>query len=218
MRATRMTKHERLFCMLLLSFLVISGVVYMGARFIHQQLSQRSIEEQTIIIAPGQTARIVGNEDGSDGIPWIGTMEVGIVSSTLYPSFATAQEVTDLGNIATEGQDENDPYLVVELNLANINSQTRGTLIDSSQNSIRENGLNASIFMLQGDERVYLPVSVMTEQPSLDTWTFLLDTGAQTILRLGYSVPPDDKLSDPYLYIVTPLWRLQLNGVSKEVT
>lgn len=216
MRTTGMSRKERSFCIALLAALAIGGALYLAGNFIRQGINQTAIEEATTVIEPGQTAHISRNSDGSNGIPWNGTMDVQITGCTLYESFTQAQAACDLGNLAHEGQDESDPYLVVELQLSNINAQARGSLIDGTQNPVNKNGVNASIFMLQGDAYSYLPLSVMTEQPSFATWTFLFDMGETTTLRLGYSIPASENLSDPYVYVATPLWRLQLEIPTKE--
>lgn len=216
MRTTGMSRKERSFCIALLAALAMGGALYLADNLIRQNINQTAIDEVTTVISPGQMAHVSGNSDGSDGIPWSGTMNVQVIGCTLYESFTQAQATCDLGNLAHEGQDENDPYLVVELRLSNIDAQTKSHLVDENQNSVDKNGVNASIFMLQGDDGTYLPLSVMTDQPSFAVWTFLLDTGQTTTLRLGYSLPISEKLSDPYVYVATPLWRLRLEIPPRE--
>lgn len=216
MRADGITKRERVFCIALLAALLIAGALYLAGSLVRQDAAQKAVEDAATTTAPGQTAHITGNSDGSDGIPWGGTMDLQVTGCTLYKSFIQAQAACDLGNIASEGQDENDPYLVIELQLSNVDAQARYPLIDDAQTAVHENGVNASIFNLQGDGGSYLPLSVMTGQPSFATWSFLFDVGETTTLRLGYSIPPSEKLSDPYLYVMTPRWRLQLAVPIKE--
>lgn len=218
MRNAKITRTERSFCVFLLLALAIGTGLYLAISLANQHIAEDNLAKATTIIQPYQTARVMGNDDGSDGMPWSGEMEIRVVNSVLYPSLVNARQSCNLGNIANEGQSEDDPYLVVDLLLSNINAEARAAFMDASQNVVRRNGVNASIFMLEGDDGSYLPLSVNTNRESLSTWTFLLDEGEEAALRLGYSVPRTDMLSSPYVYIVTPLWRLQIDiSNAKEV-
>lgn len=215
MHSSKPTERERRFCIIPAVALVAGIGIYYGSQAIHQRAAEQRIAEATTTVAAGETALIVGNEDGSDGIPWKGTMGVCVKRSVLYPSFTAAQKVEALGNIATEGQDESDPYLVVDLILTNIDAQARYPLVDANQAPVYENGLNTSIFMLQGRQYSHLPLSVASSQTFISTWTLLLDVGEKTTLQLGFSIPNNESLDGAYLYAVTPLWRCALDIVNE---
>jgi hypothetical protein len=162
-------------------FVVVVVVVWRGMSAWQTFSAQKSIEQSTITVPPGETYGIEGGAS-----IWDGVLKVTVLKSAWYESYADAEETGDLGE--TSGYAPLDgPYVVCDV------------LLDASEAtpSFGPDGiLNVSAFRLlvTTSDVVILAESVGSDcMPASDDnagiYAVALARGETTIVRLGFPLP-----------------------------
>lgn len=119
------------------SELVVCGVLLLGAagfgvyrlgQAVYDMREPQIFEEATQTVAPGEPISLTYREVGQqcNYIPWNGVVEMTVQRVALYPSYADASAAEeDAGNPNGLLNDSNkgDPFLVVEVEVANVDAE-----------------------------------------------------------------------------------------------
>ena len=154
MKTRRLSRSEFVTCGVLLIGAAGFGIYKLNEQLYIANLPQLE-ESETQTVAFGETLSLTYREIGQENnvVPWTGDVEMTLSRVKLYGSYTEALASEEKLSLCTPNgglHDESDPFLVVGIEVRNVDASQAGFSWDTDADSIPQGcvGLNTMDFML----------------------------------------------------------------------